>query len=168
MKKFQWQSIVVSTVCLFSVLSGCNLEKRPEGFPRLTPCVVTILQNGTPLADANVTFHGEDAEKWGITGRTDASGSAVMTTYGKYNGVPAGTYKITLAKEDFQGPAASDDPTAPMSKEPTKIFSFVELKYTAVDSTPLEITVEKSSINMDINAGEPVHVLSSTMDADGI
>jgi len=79
-------------------LFGCSdSSDRPSDMPPLYPCTVSVIQGGSPLEGAVVTFHSDTEQKYRPVAYTGADGKAVMQTYG-FPGVPTGKYKITVSK----------------------------------------------------------------------
>ena len=76
---------------------GCRTEKLPDGMPPLVKFSVTVTQEGIPLPGAVVQFQNERLA-YIIDGITDERGVADLKTEGKYHGIPAGQYKITVVK----------------------------------------------------------------------
>ena len=69
------------------------------GFPPLYPCQITITQGEQPLEGAMVRLVPETGSfAWGITGKTDAHGTAKMSTHTNYPGAPEGTFKVCVSK----------------------------------------------------------------------
>ena len=101
---FMGLGLIVAFLC-----SGCGGQKLPADLPRLYPTTIVILQDGTPLAGAAITLINADPEVTrysGSSATTDASGRAVMFTEGMYQGLPAGTYKVTVLKLEYTGGAS--------------------------------------------------------------
>ncbi len=129
---------LIPLIILALCLSGCATSSmpKPEGFPDLASCVITVTQDGAPLAGAHVALVPSDGGKdWMAVGETDASGKAVISTYGQAQGAPLGKYKVVITQAEVDE-ASSDVP------EQRKSYSFIELQYTKPESTPHEITVE--------------------------
>ena len=66
------------------------------------PTAGTFRLDGKPLAGATVTLHklNPETEKWSswADGLTDARGETKLSTYAKFDGVPAGKYAVTVVK----------------------------------------------------------------------
>ena len=114
--------------------------KQKETFPVATK--VTI--DGKPLTDAIVTFHTYNAETkmyaMVCDGLTDASGRVKMSTYSKYDGVPAGEYTVTAVKSEKGGyyrGAATDKNLLPA-------------KYATPATTPLKVTIKDGANDIAI------------------
>ena len=143
--------------------------------PPLHPCHVTITQEGKPLEGANVRLHASGAgTKWHSSGMTNASGAADLVTQGQFRGVPEGTYKITVQKEEVVSLATPEQLAAlekakaenPKWYDGPKIkqefWQLVEKDYTLVESTTLEITVSKGQNNVSLDVGKAVRVKRDT------
>ncbi|MDR1960226.1 MAG: hypothetical protein LBQ54_14490 [Planctomycetaceae bacterium] len=133
-------------ILLFVVLSGCHFgPAKPEGFPKkLYPCELTILQEGVPLQGARVglSHQDENQKNWGTTGISDSEGVVQFYTYGKWKGVPAGTFKVTVVKQLVEGPD---------NKEIT--YTLIDEKFAEPDTTPLELEIKgKTTQTFDVGA----------------
>jgi len=85
---------------LITAFVGCS-EQKPDGLPTLYPVALKFTQDGKPCEGASVTLIAETPgtqTNWIVGGSTDATGTAVLKTYGKYPGVPEGKYKVVVSK----------------------------------------------------------------------
>ena len=85
---------------LLLCMLGCSGQKLPDGMPKLFPCNITVLMDGTPLADASVTlvpFEGS-AVTYSAGGTTNASGAVAIMVNGQFTGAPAGKYNVLVVK----------------------------------------------------------------------
>ena len=73
------------------VLCGCG-PKRPE----LVPVTGTVVYQGQPVAEAQVTFMPVGARP--ANGQTDAEGKFQLTTYEKNDGAVPGEHSVTVSK----------------------------------------------------------------------
>jgi hypothetical protein len=89
---------VILILSLFLFSSGRS--KRPEGFPKLSLCSITVIKKGQPVPKVCVLLRNTAGQgSWGASGTTDSTGTAVLSTsLGEYNekGIPAGEYIISL------------------------------------------------------------------------
>jgi hypothetical protein len=127
-------------------LTGCNFgPAKPDGFPRtLYPCTLTILSNGEPLKGAQVRlFITDESEKnWASGGTTDDGGVVNVYTYGKWEGLPKGTFKVTVEKTISEGPEGRE-----------VSYSLIDEKYNEQKTTPFELEVSgKTSQTFDVGA----------------
>ncbi|MDO5582160.1 MAG: carboxypeptidase regulatory-like domain-containing protein [Planctomycetia bacterium] len=152
-----------AVLLLFAVgmCTGCG-EKQPEGLPELSPCTITITQEGSPLAQATVLLIPQDPslKDWSMGGTTDANGKALIRTHGQYNGIPVGEYIVVVNKEE-----RTDDPKAnskavkdPDYVAPKVLFSLVETKYNNPGTTPLKFKMEKETGSATFEVGKKVRV----------
>ena len=82
-------------------IMGCGGgESKPANMPTLYPITLKFTQEGQPCAGALVILIPQDTNKWTTGGITDAAGGTVLKTHGKYLGVPAGKFKITVSKQE--------------------------------------------------------------------
>lgn len=91
--------ILVWAVCIGL---GCSGSGRPV-IEKLETVPVTgkVLRGGKPLADASVRFQSADG-KISSSGKTDAQGAFVLSTYGSQDGAPVGKYRVTVAVSGVQ------------------------------------------------------------------
>ena len=136
----------------FLYLSGCG-EKLPPGMPKLYRTTITITQDGNPLEGAHVIVVNDDfaSQPWSAGGVTSSSGSIDLKTEGKYPGVPAGTYRVTVRKTE--GPPGVELPknlsTDEEIQEYDRIikqiqensFDVVDEKFMELQNTPLKLEV---------------------------
>ena len=131
-------------------LLGCARQDptRPVDLPPLVPCTVTILSDGQPLADAQVSFHSDDpAFKWSPGNFTDSSGTAQMVTYGRFFGVVEGEYTVTVSKVERE----SFDPENPPRQ--VRVYTYTDAKFTDPATTPLRIKVEGRRVTETFDVG---------------
>lgn len=86
----------------FVVSSGCGPSK-PDGFPALKSCQVTVTDGGTPIAGAMVHLTPKTSmSSLFMTGTTDSNGVAVISTRrGEFErpGAPEGDYSVIINKD---------------------------------------------------------------------
>ncbi|MDR2439469.1 MAG: hypothetical protein LBE12_08905 [Planctomycetaceae bacterium] len=141
--------IKISLIFLFAVLfifTGCTFKPAtPDDFPKkLSPCEVTILQGGTPLQGARVALSPQDENQknWGISGTTNAEGVVQFYTYGKWEGAPEGTFKVTVVKHLVEGPE---------NKKTT--YTLIDTKFAEPETTPITLEVKnKTTQTFDVGA----------------
>jgi len=131
----------LSLVCFSAAiltLSGCS-EPRPEGLPKLYPVTLQFTQGGQPCVEAAVSLIPEPGSPWGTGGITDVNGRVTLSTHGKYPGIPAGNYKITVSKTEIElvGPA----PQGMGEIQATNAYSVIDPVYTLPSTTTLAIEV---------------------------
>jgi hypothetical protein len=150
---------------------GCGGEKLPAGMPKPQSTTITLTLDGKGLADASLTMIPSDGGQYTAVGTTDASGVAEMKTNGKFKGAVPGSYKVVVgAKDEIDygefGPPPTGDPAA-MEKwnrdvdaaggaAAFKRISLVSQEFTAVDVTPLTITVGEGKVAETFDLGGSV------------
>jgi len=142
-----------SCVAVSFLFAGCG-ERLPPGMPKLYKTTITIVQDGNPLVGASVVAISDNFETtpWTSGGVTDESGSVELKTQGRYRGMPAGTYLVTVSK--IEGPLGLELPQKPNTDEEIReydriqkqiesnSFHIVDEKYMKQDSTPLKLEIK--------------------------
>jgi len=151
-----------------SFISGCGKAPRPDGFPDIFPCKITITQGGQPLNDALVRLMPEgNAFQWTISGKTDANGVTNISTHTNYPGVPEGTFKVCVSKTEITPsqfpPPAKDAPfedwetwRGKTNAEKRPKYNLVKPEYDDVRRTPHTITIVKGKNKAAFDVGEPI------------
>jgi len=158
------QRILNSSLILFVLafwVAGCTGSDRPDGLPELHSVVLEFNQAGTPLATASVRLIPQDTSNtWASGGTTDASGKAVLRTHGKFDGVPAGKYKVCVTKQEMselQDMMPGGDSPEPPASAAGKNYDLVDPQYSSPSKTPLEIEVTAGSNSYEpFDLGEAV------------
>ncbi|MDR1959228.1 MAG: carboxypeptidase-like regulatory domain-containing protein [Planctomycetaceae bacterium] len=143
----------LKTLILLSVVFsffGCG-EKLPPGMPKLYETVLTITQDGSPLANANVLVISEDytAVPYSAGGQTDPSGNVRLLTEGKYRGIPEGKYLVAVSKteaDDIEKPAtfnSEEEIKAYLAEVEKHSFVVVSEEFSDSAKSPLRLEVLK-------------------------
>jgi len=104
------------------IVAGCGGgTSKPPGSPPVFPVKVTVVDGGTPIQNASVTFVYAEHPTAGTVGFTDANGVAEMRSiFGSYvgPGAPAGRCKVIVTKEPMlpDGVAKSSEEMDTMSE----------------------------------------------------
>jgi hypothetical protein len=146
LRSLQMFSIVALMVPLLS-LGGCSSEgKKPK--PKLGKVKGIVKYKGQPVSDAIVVFTTEGAPRAAF-GKTDSSGGFKLTTYDTNDGAPVGTHKVTVSKPTtFKHPSGKDIQSVTMEDiqkygyAPASKSEGLPAKYTDINTTPLQYTVE--------------------------
>ncbi|MDR1289863.1 MAG: carboxypeptidase-like regulatory domain-containing protein [Planctomycetaceae bacterium] len=138
----------ISCLIFLVLVVGCSREQRPEGIPTLYPCNITITQDGKPLSGAMVTLYTESSEdrRWSPGGTTDSQGVIQIKVLGKYSGAPAGTYKVTVEKQEIEN----------VDSNSYYHISLVETQYTKPKDTTLKIEVTPQGVTQTFDVGKPI------------
>ena len=128
--------VLCSSLVVLLTIIGCS-EPKPDGMPPLYSVTLQFHQEGTSLDEASIRLFPQFDCPWIVGGGTNVKGEAKLQTHGKYDGVPAGRYKISVNKFVSEGELPKMGEYTP----PMKHFNLVEPQYTTVDDTPLEIEV---------------------------
>ena len=140
--------------------AGCGpRDGRPADMPRLYPVQVSIIQDGKPLGEADVTLTAKTPTNYGVsTGFTGASGIAILRTYG-YNGVPVGQYTVAVVKHIVEGATlATSEIDGSTYETGGTIYQTVDVQYTDTVESPLIIDVTEKGATESFNVGAPVRV----------
>lgn len=161
MKMLSWRCSAVGTVCL-ALLLGCGGGGASGPKVKTYPVSGSVAYNGQPLVGAVVVFKSDDEALPGATGLTDKEGKFTLTTYSVNDGAAAGTYKVTVTKDDpSKKPAPMDES---MLKDPSKMMGnynkqiegdgalkkptfFLPVKYASHTTTPLSEIVKAEGTN---------------------
>jgi hypothetical protein len=139
---------------------GCRRsDDQPKNLPKLFPIVVTVHQEGTPVAGAFVRLVPTDASMpWSCGATTDTSGRAVIKTIGKFTGAPEGDYRVAISKLEMPAIAGSNmsNLDAPAASGQSDSFDLVDPKYSNPSTTPLEAKVGKDNPKVEFNVGPAV------------
>lgn len=123
-------------------ISGCGSDGPPV--LDVYPTAGKLVLDGEPFGPALVMLTPTAKEGRTTVGVADAQGQITFTSYEAGDGIPAGSYKVTVT---------SDATTGPFPKPIPRL-------YTNPQSTPLTVTVEPKednavTISMDSKAGPP-------------
>ncbi|QDT01941.1 hypothetical protein K227x_03110 [Rubripirellula lacrimiformis] len=151
---------------LASMVSGCGGVVQPDGLPELHPFELSVSQGGTPVEGVSVQLVPEDRanSRWACGGATDAEGKVVVKTLGKFEGAPAGNYKVTFYKaivEDMSPGVSADDPSA------SKVYDsylLVDPKFGSIATTPVEVSIAGGETTVPpIELGSAVRIKQKNM-----
>jgi hypothetical protein len=166
MKRFF--SMIVLSILTILILFGCSREQRPAELPELSPCTISITQDGKAMAGCSISLYPLDSDnKWSSGGMTNEDGIAKMRTHGKFIGVPVGKYKVVLQKQITEGetggepingtPKEIEAHQERLKNNPPVTYNLVDTIFSDPEKTKLEINVLKKSENKFIlDAGNSV------------
>ena len=149
------------------MLSGCGGERLPPGIPKLYPATLTVMQDGNPLAGAEVIIINTDpAVNWPAGGITDQNGVLRLRTMGRYDGAPAGTYIVSVSKREVPDIILPDEPSTPEEqREYNRLFREIEENtFDLVDPkfglgvSQLEIEITPSSFRVEVDVSPAVRI----------
>jgi len=154
----------------FLLLSGCGGQKLPPGIPKLYPATITVIQDGNPLAGAEVVVISTDPSmNWSSGGVTDKNGVVKLRTMGQYDGVPLGKYKVGVRKIEFPDIAPPPEPsvmsTADEKNEYNRImkeiedntFIFVDERF-SIGKSQLEVEITPSNLKGTVDVSPAIRV----------
>lgn len=145
--------LLLILLSLFSI-PGCSRgPAKPDDLPALTSCTLTILYKGSPLSDATVTLVPKNGN-WVGVGQTGADGRVALQTNGRYEGVPLGTYAVTVRKPS-ETAKLPPDPTTPEEdraytealKAAKSAKPLIPEKYAKPETSGLSVTVSESPLS---------------------
>lgn len=140
-------------------LVGCG-EPHPDGMPALYPASVIIMQDGKPLPDATVTLVPTDSAltRWPVGSVTDATGKAKLKTYAKYDGAPAGSFKVTVNKSETSGDTKPVHPGAKATPQQLSQYDRAmktgSFQVTRVVAPKFRLPTT-TTLSIDVSANEP-------------
>ncbi len=95
------------------ILVGCGGGGDAPDRPDTVPVTGTVLLDGTPVADATVTFVPNSGQERGAVGKTDANGQYTLMTFEPGDGAIPGMFLVTVEKVEVIGGDQSDNGLAP-------------------------------------------------------
>ncbi len=140
------------------VFAGCKDKSRPSDLPDGVACTVSVVQDGQPLADAEVMLVGMDEanKKYSPGGRTDAKGDCELKTYG-YPGVAPGKYKVTIWKDvEEGGETIVDEETGEETYVGGAETMTVDTTFRDAATTTLEIDIQAKMEKPVFDVGESI------------
>ena len=145
MQKFLSTAVAVA-LCL-GVFVGCS--GKPQGFPRVKPCEITVTNGGEPVEGVDVALIPETPISGVIVGgMTDASGKCVVhTTFANYKapGSPEGEFTVVLRKDPTPStPELTIDQLTEMSR--SEIDEYNDARRAEIDAMPKIIPPDMTSM----------------------
>jgi hypothetical protein len=141
---------------ILTLLTGCG-QQPPSGLPLVVPCTVRVVDKDKPLPEIDVLFlRTEGQGAWTLNGKTNSSGNAVAKTIvGSYkkNGLPIGTYRVTLGERMEMPPEFFAD--APRDPKKAKEFFEKQRKFLAERRTLPEILYDSKTTPIELIVQEP-------------
>lgn len=160
--------VIIALGTLF--LMGCG-QKLPDGMPKLYPTLITITQEGKPVADANVKLMKKDelTYKWLAGGRTDELGVCKVKTQGKYDGAPAGDFSVVVYKTVVNESATRKSTPTPSDPAEAAEWSrkvaeeeasrdVIDTKYKKIQTTDLTISIQEGKNEESFDVGPEVDI----------
>lgn len=147
---------------LFLAFLSIGCSDRPEGFPAIVPCSITVTQGENPVEGVAVTFvPNQVMPSIIISGETDARGTCVpVTRFAGHleKGVPPGEYAVVLEKEPkVEGPSPEEranmtyDQAMAASKKMEAARAamprIIPIEYTDKEKTPVKMSVSEGKDN---------------------
>ena len=153
--------IIAFTLTALTIVGCAKDDGRPKDLPPLFPAEITITQEGNPLAGATVALEatGGTSSVYHPSGITNESGKAVMSTYG-FDGVPAGTYKVTVRKTVVEDVKQVTDAYGDLVDDAGVEYRTVEPQFSTADKTPheIEITNSRKTLHVTFDVGKAIKV----------
>ncbi len=90
--------VLLSCLCF---ISACRKADYPEGFPKIRPVQVKVVENGTPMEGVQVvvSYNDRNLAKWRTSGFSGADGVVNLATRG-FEGAPEGEGVFLVEKRD--------------------------------------------------------------------
>ena len=154
MKNTMTQSVkrltFVSHLFFAALFVGCGAKDdgKPADMPPLFPATLTFTQEGAALDGATIILHSDS--KWSVRGRTDNQGKVQLSTNGYYDGVPEGSYKITVQKI-----AGTLDPA---TGELVRQTDVIDPALQRPETTTLEIDIVKGNNDKAFDVGKAANI----------
>jgi hypothetical protein len=147
-------------------VTGCS--SKPEGFPAVYPCSVTVVNGETPIEGATVTFNydtgaGAPVTVSAITGKNGIAVMNSMQASHEVKGAPAGQCKVVVVKNNFVPDTKTAEEKKMMSIEEAEAWkqSLVD----AANKLPREVPeILESSLTTPITIEVPASSSTHTID----
>ena len=92
---------VAAILCSLVATLGCS--GKPSGFPKVSPCTITVMDGSTPIEGVEIALIPDTPISGVIAGgTTDATGVCIVnTTFANFQapGAPEGSFTVTLRKD---------------------------------------------------------------------
>lgn len=143
-------ALLLVTVAAMTFLGGCGSSEE-EG-PELAPVTGVVTYNGSPLADASVTFDPESGP--GAGAATDANGKFELRT-GNRDGAVVGTHKVAVLAEEEETYLSEEElekleEEGKKPPEPEEPKSLIPAKYAETETSGLTFDVTDGSNHFEI------------------
>lgn len=140
-KRIAILSLLLFGVCL---ISACSKTIYPNGFPKIFPCKVKVVDGDSPVEGVQVTLETDDTvlNKWGCAGLTGADGVATIRCRG-FEGAPIGSFKVLLEKRE---PPVKE--VSPGKYEAGNPDNQLDPDYADLETTPFSLDVTKRQKNV--------------------
>ncbi|MDO5552368.1 MAG: carboxypeptidase-like regulatory domain-containing protein [Planctomycetia bacterium] len=149
---------VLTLLCAFTLLSGpgCGGPDRPADMPKLHKISIKLTQNGQPVDGAQVSLQPQSPSKWSSGGLSDTSGICRPRTQGKFDGVPQGSYDVTVSKIDSVETGKMLPGALPGKEVPeVKRTRVIDPKFSTPGQLSLDVTTAGPT-EFSFELGEPV------------
>jgi len=124
---------------MITFITGCG------GGSNMSAVSGKVTYKGNPLPNADVTFSPESSAGTPAAGRTDASGSFVLSTPSKGQGASPGKYRVHVIARGPDRPPKPGETGSGMPGEMMPGDALIPMKYFAPDSSGLTFEVKKGS-----------------------
>jgi hypothetical protein len=153
------KSVIALSILLGGLIFGIGCgPKKPNGFPDLVPCHVSVTKDGKPIDKTTLTLVPiSNGGEWISSGFTNSGGSAeISTMLSSYvlKGAPEGEFKVFLSRpieialkvsqEDAMNLSAAERDK--LTKETDRLMEEARVipeKLESIVTTPVKITVTK-------------------------
>jgi hypothetical protein len=128
--------LLFALALLSAFTAGCGSHR-----PALMPAQAVVTLDGEPVAGAAVMLVPTAGGR-AVSGVTNDSGRAVLSTYGSRDGIPAGTYKAVVSKRVLKENAAKLAADGMALFAESDFDNLLPARYASHASTDLTVTVE--------------------------
>lgn len=128
--------VLLSSLCL---VTACKKSDYPEGFPKIHPIQLKVVENGSPVEGVRVTVQYTDRTlaKWGTSAFSNAEGVVKLMTRG-FEGAPEGNGVFLLEKRD---PPVKQDENGNYVAGNTE--NQLDDRFSDPDETPFQASIPK-------------------------
>jgi len=153
--------IVVLAVLVVGGLGCTQSLPKPPGFPPLVPCRILVIQDDSPLPDADVILIpvNPTGTVWAVGGQTNAAGIAEMRTHGVHVGAPIDQYKVVVSKIDIVIGEAPPVVEGLYRPPPQTFYDLVNPALGSPMTTTLQIEVVRGTTDYSIDVGAAVRAV---------
>lgn len=128
--------VLLSSLCL---VAACKKSDYPEGFPKIHPIQLKVVEDGAPVEGAEVVVRYSDHNlaKWRTSAFSNADGEVKLMTRG-FEGAPEGEGVLLVEKRD---PPVKQDENGNFVAGNTE--NQLDERFSDPDESPFKVSVPK-------------------------